>query len=237
MNPRMLLFLIAFSFAVNVASAQTPPADANAKLISGPQFVLSDEAVSAGIEGKIVVAFTVDKDGKITIAVPYAGPSWPCGTRPIKQLEDMWEAIRQNVRASHFSPAIKNGKPISFNLEMTYLVGQAYRDAIERQKQRKDVRKENADPWLEGGVINGKAVKLPKPGYPSDAPANRVSGAVSVEVLIDESGKVIRAGAVSGHPLLQASSREAACDAKFSPTLLQGRPVKVSGIITYNFIP
>lgn len=95
-----MFFPIAFSFAVGVASAQSVPADTDSKPISGPQFVLSDEAAAAGIEGKIVVAFEVNKEGKVTIIVPYAGPSWPCGTKPIKQLEDMWEAIKQNVRAS-----------------------------------------------------------------------------------------------------------------------------------------
>jgi protein TonB len=55
-------------------------------------------------------------------------------------------------------------------------------------------------------------------------------------VIVDESGKVISARAVSGHPLLQAASVEAAYAAKFSPTLLSGQPVKVTGTISYNFI-
>ena len=88
---------------------------------------------------------------------------------------------------------------------------------------------------VSGGVLNGKATSLPKPAYPAAAKAVRASGAVSVQVLISESGSVISANAVSGHPLLRAAAEGAARGARFSPTLLSGQPVKVSGVITYNF--
>jgi len=41
---------------------------------------------------------------------------------------------------------------------------------------------------------------------------------------------------VSGHPLLRAAAVAAARGARFSPTKLSGQPVKVSGVITYNFV-
>ncbi|MFM9905435.1 MAG: TonB family protein [Pyrinomonadaceae bacterium] len=90
---------------------------------------------------------------------------------------------------------------------------------------------------VSGGVLNGKATSLPKPGYPPAAKAVRAGGAVSVQVLISETGSVISASAVSGHPLLRAAAESAARGARFSPTLLSGQPVKVSGVITYNFVP
>lgn len=90
---------------------------------------------------------------------------------------------------------------------------------------------------ISGGVLNGKATSLPKPPYPPAARAVRASGAVSVQVLIDESGSVVSASAVSGHPLLRAAAVQAARGARFSPTMLSGQPVKVSGVITYNFVP
>ena len=89
---------------------------------------------------------------------------------------------------------------------------------------------------ISGGVLNGKALSLPKPPYPPAARAVGASGPVSVQVLIDVNGDVLSATAVSGHPLLRAVAVEAAQQAKFSPTQLQGNPVKVSGIITYNFV-
>jgi protein TonB len=89
---------------------------------------------------------------------------------------------------------------------------------------------------ISGGVLNGKARSLPKPSYPPAARAVRASGAVTVQVLIDENGNVVSASAVSGHPLLRAAAAGAARNAKFSPTMLSGQPVKVSGVITYSFV-
>ena len=88
---------------------------------------------------------------------------------------------------------------------------------------------------ISGGVLNGKAISLPAPEYPAIARQAKVSGAVAVQVTIDENGSVISARAVSGHPLLQGAAVAAARQAKFSPTLLMGEPVKVNGVIVYNF--
>ncbi|HWW76968.1 MAG TPA: TonB family protein [Pyrinomonadaceae bacterium] len=88
---------------------------------------------------------------------------------------------------------------------------------------------------VSGGILNGKAVSLPQPALPPIAKSARALGPVVVEVLVDEDGGVISAKAVSGHPLLQSAAVEAARQAKFSPTRLSGRPVQVSGFVTYNF--
>jgi protein TonB len=89
---------------------------------------------------------------------------------------------------------------------------------------------------ISGGVLNGKAISLPKPNYPPIARAAHASGTVVVQVLIDENGNVVSAKAVSGHPLLQAVAVSAARQARFSPTKLSGQPVKVTGVIQYNFV-
>ena len=88
---------------------------------------------------------------------------------------------------------------------------------------------------VSGGMLNGKAISKPAPPYPPIAKAARASGTVTVQIVVDESGRVISASAVSGHPLLRAAAESAARQARFSPTLLSGQPVKVSGVITYNF--
>ena len=87
------------------------------------------------------------------------------------------------------------------------------------------------------GVINGKAISLPKPAYPPAARAVRASGAVNVSVVISKTGKVMSARARSGHPLLRRAAVSAARRARFKPTLLSGQPVEVSGVIVYNFRP
>jgi protein TonB len=88
---------------------------------------------------------------------------------------------------------------------------------------------------ISGGVVNGKAISLPVPVYSPAAKAIGVSGIVNVEVTIDESGRVVSAKAVTGHALLRQSAERAANNARFRPTLLSNEPVKVTGVIVYNF--
>lgn len=88
---------------------------------------------------------------------------------------------------------------------------------------------------ISGGVLNGKAVSLPKPAYPQIAKSANVSGSVAVQVTVDERGRVISAQPISGHPLLKAAAANAASQSKFSPTMLSGQPVRVTGTIVYNF--
>ena len=88
---------------------------------------------------------------------------------------------------------------------------------------------------ISGGILNGKAINLPMPSYPDAAKRARVSGVVEVEVVIDINGKVISAKAVRGPGLLQMAAEMAAKQARFTPTLLSGQPMKVVGVITYNF--
>jgi len=85
-------------------------------------------------------------------------------------------------------------------------------------------------------VLNGQAIYLPKPVYTQMAKQVGASGTVIVQILIDETGKVISAHAVSGHPFLMPEAQKAAYQARFSPTILGDQPVKVSGVITYNFV-
>lgn len=88
---------------------------------------------------------------------------------------------------------------------------------------------------VSGGALPGRAISLPKPNYPAIAKPIRLQGAVSVQLLIDEDGKVISAKAVSGHPIFIPEAIRAAMQARFTPTTLSGQPVKVSGVITYKF--
>jgi len=89
---------------------------------------------------------------------------------------------------------------------------------------------------ISGGVLNGKAITLPRPEYPAVARAAKASGSVTVEVTIDEDGNVVSARSVSGHPLLQSAAVTAARQARFTPTKVSGQAVKVNGVLVYTFI-
>jgi len=88
---------------------------------------------------------------------------------------------------------------------------------------------------VSGGVLQGSAIKKIQPPYPPIAKAARAAGAVQVQVTISEEGRVIEAAVISGHPLLRDAALQAARQWMFRPTELSGVPVKVQGILTFNF--
>jgi TonB family protein len=88
---------------------------------------------------------------------------------------------------------------------------------------------------ISGGILNGKALSLPAPTYPMMAKQARTAGVVEVEVVIDITGKVISAKAVKGPAMLMQAAEQAARQARFTPTLLSGQPVKITGTINYSF--
>ncbi|MEJ7622755.1 MAG: energy transducer TonB [Pyrinomonadaceae bacterium] len=92
-----------------------------------------------------------------------------------------------------------------------------------------------APPTQSRGVINGLATSLPKPPYTEVMRSVGAQGKVDVQVLIDEKGRVVSARALSGHIMLRGPAEQAARNAKFSPTYLSDVPVKVTGVIVYNF--
>lgn len=85
-----------------------------------------------------------------------------------------------------------------------------------------------------GGVLNDIAVSLPAPDPEAVAKANE-SGTVTVEVLVNEKGQVTASSVVSGPQPLWRAAGDAARQAKFDPPLHNGEPVKVAGVLTYEF--
>lgn len=96
-------------------------------------------------------------------------------------------------------------------------------------------RQPDASKPIHGGVLNSRAIKGPAPVYPAVARAARAEGRVTVEVVVNEEGKVESAKAVDGHPLLRDAGVDAARQWEFAPTKLVNQPVKVTGRISFNF--
>jgi len=92
-------------------------------------------------------------------------------------------------------------------------------------------------PRVSKGVISGEAVVKAQPIYPTIAKQINASGKVQVSIMIDENGRVIDAKATSGHPVLRSAAEDAARKWIFRPTLLDGKPVKQPGTLTFDFVP
>lgn len=138
-------------------------------------------------------------------------------------MQEMVQRVRQRGVSFRMSPATaskfrKLGAPPALLAAM----GEEYRAG--------------GKPPVSGGVLDSKAVRLPQPAYPLVAKAARIGGEVTVEVVVDEAGKVIWAEALSGHPLLMKAAVDAAMQAEFTPAKLSGQPVKMTGLITYVFM-
>ena len=215
---------IAILFA---ATAYVHGQDRAPKVLSQPEFKLSEAAVAAGVDGVVGISLKIDKSGRVKDVVVHGGPAWPCGSaKPGDQIEAVRDAVKKQLLATTFEPSMKNGKPTEVDLSLQFAIGQAYKAAVKENDAK------NGGPTeaklIEAGVIEGRALRLIKPVDTG------VYGTAVVRVLVDEQGNVAHAGAINGHPRLQESVRTAACESKFSPTVLSGKPVKVTGIITYN---
>lgn len=84
-------------------------------------------------------------------------------------------------------------------------------------------------------VLQGKAIERRVPVYPELVRRIHLQGDVAVEVIISPEGRVESARAISGHPMLIATALEAARGWRFGPTILNGTPVRVTGVITFVF--
>ncbi len=88
---------------------------------------------------------------------------------------------------------------------------------------------------VSGGVLQGASLKKVQPAYPAEAKAQRIQGMVEIQILVSEDGDVIEATAISGPEQLRDVALNAARQWKFKPTELAGVPVKVQGVLTFNF--
>jgi len=194
---------------------------------SGNQFKISAADKEQGISGEMKVALDVNAEGKVTQARVFVGPGWPCNKSIDSNVDAFMRTVEKWVSEYTFKPEMKDGKPVATRLALTVKLPELPLDNA--------VISPSSTKVINGGVINGKAKFLARPAYPSEARSEGASGNVNVQVIVDEAGKVIWTQAVSGHPLLMFSSRDAACSSKFSKTTLGGQPVKVMGVITYLY--
>jgi tetratricopeptide (TPR) repeat protein len=86
-----------------------------------------------------------------------------------------------------------------------------------------------------GGLLINKRRKSASPHFPRDIMNSRLSGLMIVKVKVDELGNVISARRVCGYPGFAQAAEEASLKAKYAPTLVSGKPVKVAGLAIYEF--
>ncbi|MGH9902930.1 MAG: TonB family protein, partial [Pyrinomonadaceae bacterium] len=85
------------------------------------------------------------------------------------------------------------------------------------------------------GSLHDRATEKVSPTYPPAAKNMRLTGVVTVYVVVDKDGAVEKVEQMMGPSLLQQAAADAARRWKFKPTVVEGQPVRVAGFINFNF--
>ena len=80
-----------------------------------------------------------------------------------------------------------------------------------------------------------KLIRMVQPTYPPLAREARIQGVVLLHIVVDEEGNVAQEDVLSGHPLLQDAAIAAVKRWKYSPTILNDRPIQVTTTVTVVF--
>ncbi len=231
---------VALVFAIAMAATGIYAQDSGPKMINGgvlngkatslPMPEYPGDALAKNMGGVIGVKVTIDESGTVIAAeveseAKQAPAADALGSGPDPAEESLYKAAESAAWQARFSPTLLNKVPVQVTGKIVYRFTAA----------TGVVTSAVAPKSVSGGVLNGKATSLTQPEYPPAAAAVRAEGAVTVQITINENGEVVSASTVSGHPLLRAAAEAAARESKFSPTLLSGQPVKVTGVLIYNF--
>ena len=159
------------------------------------------------------------------------------------------ETYRENIDGRYWFPAysyadeeliFENGNVLHIRMKVRYMdftPARATLKVTEVGEDENSTASSGVAKPIEGGVLNSKATSLPKPVYPQEARRLKVSGRVTVRVVVDENGKVISAKTTDGPLPLREAAEAAAREATFAPTTKDGITVKVAGTLTYDFAP
>ncbi len=254
MKKQTLLIIAILLSGISIINAQPDTKTISGGILNGkainlpaPKFPAAAKAVGAC--GAVNIKVLVDEEGNIFSTETVSG-------HPLLR-----SAAEKAAREARFKPTLLSGQPVKVSGILVYVFACDDKKGSTRNSVKEDeANASNSEKQdislprrmvftdspngsgqssgiktISGGVVNGKALSLPAPTFPLAAKLVRAGGAVAVQVLIDEEGNVLSAKAVSGHPILRSVSEQAALKSKFKPTLLEGNPVKVSGIISYVY--
>jgi TonB family protein len=222
-----LLKAICFAALLAVpAAAQAAHDIIEPRILTVPAPEYLPEARAAGIGGDVFVLLLVDKKGKIKVVDSY-GPAAPCSDLDDPLAAALLKASEDAALRSTFEPATFKGKAIDRGIRLRYHF------SAETSRATLETGAVNVG---QGSLIVGKAIDLPKPKYPDKAQGfQSFQGSVHVIVYVHEDGRVHYVEPISGHRVFRRAALEAACKATFHPTLLDGKPIKAVGSISYIF--
>jgi TonB family protein len=235
-----LTIMFCFGLLALVAHGQQVSVDSPAKLRSIPKIEYPERAKQAGISGSVTIRARIALDGKVVSAQFASGPGIICPSVTLPAVVELRESALRAVRAAKFSIDTVKIDPNAVDVPAILYVDfpELKTNGLKESKDLdNDYGTANPSGKSTGFTLQEKIDPSPKPVYPAAARAVQASGPVQVRLIIDEDGSVFSSEAISGHPLLRGAAASAACGARFIPTILNGKPTRISGILTYNFVP
>ncbi|MEW6129828.1 MAG: energy transducer TonB [Acidobacteriota bacterium] len=185
--------------------------------------------------GRAVEKTCFDAQGAILVKETYEGMEFDSKGNWVKRVETINQLKDGNLipiskmvthRAIHYYPP---APPVV-----------AIEKPLEEAKKESETSKSHPTPIQSAPVISeviaAKAIKKVEPSYPSFARSMGVSGSVTIEITIDERGKVTKAEAVSGPPQLRQAGIDAAKRWEYQPATANGNPIPSTTRITFNFV-
>ncbi len=232
-----------------VAGIDIPPPTVMTEIRAG----YPDKAFVEGVTGLVIVEAIVGKDGRVRQA------------RAAESVPALDDAAVQAVKGWRFAPANQNGQIVEVVVYVPLRFGQTrdlwasdwlqfarfyfLRGLTRLAENALDTARNRAqrdyDRYGEISGVNGTAgrpsvpptrLKWVPPMYPPSALRAGVSGAVSLQVLVDRFGDVGRVLVLQPVPMLDMAAQEAVMQWKFMSAQANGQPVSasMSTIVTFN---
>jgi TonB family protein len=211
MTAVLALWQFPLTAAQDTTSGASNNKEAPPKLIKDVAPVYPPEAKAAGIQGTVVLAITIDTNGRVENVEPVSGP------------EMLRQPAIDAVRDWIFEPKIVKGEavPVKSDISVNFVLD-------------KPVKKPAGTPLGEG-VVPPKLITHVPPAYPEDAKAAKIQGEVILKIVIGKTGRVESAEFVSGPDALRQAAIDAVMAWEFQPATKDGEPVSLESTVSVNF--
>jgi TonB family protein len=220
----------------NLHSLAAPPAPALPKAPTAPASLVtqpgaaSSEASSANVRPSAGTKPSPSKPTFTGSEPPVAEP--PAKSAPVAASSAAPSPSMAKQEPQERAPAISMP---AVPIELPTIVSPPNSSPVLQGSRTAPAAHEPSAPKISAGVVPGAVIFKVNPQYPVGARSARAQGAVVMQAVIGTDGTVQQLRAISGHPLLVSAAMEAVKKWRYSPFLLDGKPVEGETNITINF--
>lgn len=181
-------------------------------------------AIESGVSGTIIVQVRVNKTGTVDSVISISGPNHVCSNSRRPEIVALRSAAYEAAMKTQYTPAKRNKRSVESTATLRFDF----------------VPPSSSDPTTVNR--NANSIEVKRAGAPiereiSASTVDGLTGTAEITYITDVDGSMYVAIAASGHPKLKAAAVSAACSEILGPTVVNGQPVRITGILRYKFIP